>query len=140
MINLDWNDAYEIGIDFIDQEHQAILSIMRNIRDSILNGNLDACATLSDSLIKEAGNHFSHEERFLERVKFPGLKEHKKYHGDLLAQAEQVKKICEGTIKDHKLAECFDAMEEFLIDDIINGDLQFVSFLEYEGHIKRKFY
>ncbi len=140
MINLDWKDAYDIGVDFIDQEHKTILSIMRNIRDSIINGNFDECSTLSDSLIEEAGNHFRHEERFLEHVKFPGLKEHKEYHRELLAQAKQVKEICEGAEKDHNLAECCDAMEGFLIDDVLNGDLQFVSFLEYEGHIKRKCY
>lgn len=138
MVDLDWNEVYEIGVDFIDLEHKKILAIMRNIRDSIIDEKLEECSRLSESLIKEAENHFMHEEGFLEKVKFPGLKEHKKYHEELLIQAKRVKEVCEGVDKDHNLVECFNAMEEFLIDDILNGDLQFVSFLEYEGLIKRK--
>lgn len=111
---------------------------MRSLRDAIVNDNLEECSSLSDSMIYEAENHFIHEEAFLEKVEFPGLTKHKKYHEELLMQAKQVKEICEGVDKDRDLMGCFDAMEKFLIDDILNGDLQFVSFLEYTGHIKRK--
>jgi len=139
MVDLDWKDYYEIGVNFIDLDHKKILTVMRDLRDAITDGNLEECSCLSDSMIKEAENHFINEEVFLEKVKFPGLKEHKKYHEELLIQAKQVKEICEGVNKDHDLMECFEAMKKFLIDDILHGDLQFVSFLEYEGYIKRKF-
>lgn len=140
MLNLDWSEAYEIGINFIDLEHKQLLTIMRDIRDSILAGDLAECSALSSTLINEAVKHFRHEETYLEKVNYPGLEEHKKYHLGLLVQARQVKEICDGTDKAHDLHECFDAMEQFLIDDVVNGDLQFLSFLEYEGHIKRRYF
>jgi hemerythrin len=140
MIDLDWHDFYTIGVDFIDQEHKEILSVMRELRDAIAAGNLDECATIADSMIQEAERHFHNEEEYLAKVNYPGLETHKEYHAKLLLQAKQVKGLCERAELDHELMDCFNAMERFLIDDVLKGDVQFVSFLEYEGHIKRKFY
>ena len=136
MINLEWDDFYNIGIDFIDQDHKDILTVMRELRDAITNGNLEVCARISDRMIEVAKNHFIKEEAYLEKVNYPDLNGHKKYHKTLLLQAKQVKEICEGINHEHDLMTCFKSMEEFLIDDVINGDLEFVSFLEHEGHIK----
>lgn len=139
MVDLEWDKAYEIGVDFIDAEHQGLLATMRAMRDAIIRGDLGECSDLSLELISGAEKHFRDEERYLEKVRYPGLREHKEYHRGLVAQALLVKQICEGTEQEHDLEACFEAMEQFMIDDIINGDLQFVSFLEYEGHLKRKF-
>jgi len=136
MINLEWDDSYTIGIDFIDQDHKRLLSIMRDLRDSILEGKLKKCASLSNNIIQETEAHFTKEETYLKKIGYPYLEKHKKYHQELLAQAQQVKNICEGINQEHDLIKCFQVMESFLIDDITNGDVQFVSFLEYEGHIE----
>ena len=69
------------------------------------------------------------------KVKYPGLEEHKKYHRKLLIKADTTKRICEGYETEHDLKECFDGMAKFLIDDILKGDIQFKSYLEYEGYI-----
>ena len=138
MADFDWHDMYEIGIDFIDQEHKTIFFIMQDIRHAVINGNLEEGSKLSSSMIRETENHFAHEEQFLEQVKFPGLNEHKKYHTALLIQANRVKMICEGIVKDHDAMDCLDAMEEFLVDDILGSDFQLKSFLEHEGYIKRQ--
>ena len=138
MLNLQWDKAWEIGVDFIDEEHKNLLAIMRRIRQSILSGDYAECSSLSAELIRLAEQHFAHEERFLDKVGYPGLHGHKTYHQRLIVQALQVKEICESTQHADNLTACFDSMEQFLIDDIIAGDLQFVSFLEYEGHIRRR--
>ncbi len=134
MINLDWDKSYEIGINFIDNEHKGILSIMRSIREAINDGDLKECELLSDILIDASARHFAHEEQYLAEVDFPRLEEHKQYHISLLDQARQVKALCGNIEQNGSLEECFDAMEKFLIDDVVMGDLDFKSFLEYYGH------
>lgn len=69
-------------------------------------------------------------------VNYPDLDEHKKYHLELLRQADTTKRVCEGIETEHDLKECFDGMAEFLADDILGGDIVFKSFLHYAGHIK----
>lgn len=132
-----WRDCFDIGVDFIDSEHREILSILRCIGQAVCDGNLCECAKASDTLINAAKEHFRHEEKYLEEVDFPRLAEHKKYHIELLEQAEHVKEICEGDRNKHSLKECFDIMESFLIDDVLRGDIDFKSYLEYNGYISR---
>lgn len=139
MIDLDWHDFYDIGVDFIDAEHKQILAIMRGIRGAILADNYDECSLLSNEMIVAAKEHFKHEEEYLEKLEYPELNEHISYHHELVVQANKVKEICEGYEKSHNLMECFEAMEKFLIDDIFHGDISFKSYLQHKGIIKRVF-
>lgn len=136
MSDLIWHDFLKIGVDFIDSDHKKLLSIMIDTKAAIEEGNNKKCAQLLTSLLKEASDHFSREEKYLLEVNYPGLEEHKIYHKELLIKADTTKRICEGLEKEHDLKECFDGMAHFLIDDILRGDIKFKSYLEYEGHIK----
>lgn len=135
MTDLVWHDFLEIGVDFIDDDHRRLLRIMQNIKEAIEDNDFTKCTRLLNKLITEAREHFSREEEYLLKVKYPDLVGHKAYHRELLLQADTTKRICEGTVTDHDLKECFDAMANFLIDDILRGDIQFKSYLEYNSYI-----
>ena len=138
MADLKGHDFLKIGIDFIDDDHRKLLSIMQDIKKAIEEDRQDECVVLLTSLLKEARAHFSREEKFLYEAKFPGLAEHKMYHEELLIKADTTRRICEGIETDHDVKECFDGMAKFLIDDILRGDMKFKSFLEHEGYTKPK--
>ncbi len=138
MVDLDWHDYYEIGIDFIDSAHQEILAVMRAVREAIHAGNHDERLSLSRDLAAMIENHFKSEEAFLDEVNFPGLKEHVEYHKELLVQANQITEVCKEIDMTSNLTELFEAMEQFLVDDIFSGDIAFKFFLEYNGLIPRK--
>lgn len=138
MPDLKWHDFLEIGIDFIDEDHKRLLNIMLDVKNTIEANNFSKCIILLNELIKEARDHFAREEEYLYEVKYPDLEKHKIYHKELLVKADTTKRICEGIETEHDLKECFDGMANFLIDDILCGDINFKSYLEYEGYIKRK--
>lgn len=136
MADLLWHDFLSIGVDFIDNDHKQLLNTMVAIKSAIEADDKNKCVTLLTSLLKEARDHFSREEKYLLEVKYPGLEEHKIYHKELLIKADTTKRICEGIETKHDLKECFDGMANFLIDDILRGDIIFKSYLQFEGHIK----
>ena len=136
MIDLEWHDFLNIGVDFIDDDHKNLLNIMLQVKDAINKKNFDECAVLLELLIKEAREHFTREEEYLSEAKYPQLENHKIYHSELIIQAEATKAICEGIETEHDLKECFENMAKFLIDDILRGDISFKSYLEHEGYIK----
>ena len=138
MTELVWHDFLEIGVEFIDQDHKHLLAIMQGVQSAILRKDYVECAKLLASLLVEAAAHFQREEAYLAEAKYPGLVEHKKYHVNLLEQADNVKKICESTEAEHDVQACFNGMAKFLIDDILKGDIQFKSYLEHEGLIKQE--
>lgn len=138
MADLDWHNFYEIGVDFIDAEHKEILSVMRNMRDALLGSDQEKAYSLSNEIITVSSNHFEHEERFLAEVEYPGIIEHSNYHDELLVQAGKIKDVCVGIETEHDLMTCFDEMRNFLIHDILYGDVMFKSYLEHKGYIERK--
>lgn len=135
MADLEWHQFYEIGVEFIDEEHKAILSIMRGIQESVVRCDFDKTYSLTNRLVEVVQLHFTHEEEFLEKIEYPDLLEHNNYHKELLEQAALIKKICQGIDSEHDLLVCFDEMKKFMVDDILYGDIKFKSFLEYKGLI-----
>ena len=138
MADLKWHDFLEIGVDFIDDDHKKILSIMQATKKAIEEDNQNECVALLTSLLKEAREHFSREEEFLTKTKYPALAEHKIYHKELLIKADTTKRVCEGIETEHDLKECFDGMSRFLIDDILRGDMKFKSHLDHNGYTKNE--
>jgi hemerythrin len=136
MADLVWHDFLEIGVEFIDQDHKHMLAIMQGVQGAIIRKDYAECAKLLASLLVEAAEHFQREEAYLAEARYPGLAEHKKYHAELLTQADNVKKICESTEAGHDVQDCFNGMSRFLIDDILKGDVRFKSYLEHEGLIR----
>lgn len=135
MTDLLWHDFLEIGVRFIDEDHKNLLKIMVDTKSAIEEGDNNQCAILLTFLLKEAKDHFSREEEYLFEIKYPDLEKHKTYHKELLIKADTTKRICEGIEAEHDLQECFDGMANFLIDDILRGDIMFKSYLQNEGRI-----
>ena len=67
------------------------------------------------------------------RAGYPNADRHKVYHAALLAKARQLKAICDGKDDPSQAGECYAALADFLIDDIVRGDTQFKSFLGATG-------
>lgn len=111
---------------------------MQAVQRAVQEKDYRKCAEELQRLLAEAQGHFAREEAFLAEARYPGLEEHAFYHKSLLLQAEHIRAICEDTESDHDLNACFEEMTQFLIDDILRGDLRFKSYLEYEGYIKHR--
>lgn len=135
MVKLDWLDSFSIGIEAIDNDHKQILKIMRDVRAAIHEKEFDRCTALLNDLVDVGTGHFVREEQYLAKVNYPYIEEHIRYHEDLLLKVKAVKSICLKPEDPGHIEQCFNGMAEFLIDDIIAGDLKFKSFLEARGII-----
>ena len=136
MVDLDWHEFLEIGVDFIDEDHRGLLKIVRQVKSAVLEKNYNETQKLLDILINDASLHFEKEEQYLKEVKYPELESHIAYHKKLLMKAEAARIICEDLDSDNRLEDCLESLAKFLIDDILRGDIAFKSYLEYEGYIE----
>jgi hypothetical protein len=64
---------------------------------------------------------------------YPWLKDHALFHGELVLKAKGVKVLCMDQQKPDNIDRCFQEMATLLIEDVVKGDLQFVSFLQDKG-------
>ncbi len=77
----EWSDKFCLNIPQIDDDHRNLFAIANCLHDHIVNGEHDQ--TISQALTqlaKYVHEHFTREERLMERFNFPGIDEHCKYH------------------------------------------------------------
>lgn len=136
MDKLEMPASFRIGHDEIDDDHEKIIDIINEIKETITDEEVEACRRLFDSFIRMAKDHFDREEGILREAGFPRLDEHAVFHDELLKKAHRVKKLCIDMSDRELLRECFDEMAAFMIEDVVRGDLDFKSFLEEKGLAK----
>ncbi|MCW8915721.1 MAG: hemerythrin family protein [Magnetovibrio sp.] len=125
------------GHPMIDGEHAEIVDMINAISDSIAEEDAKQCAAKLDQFLVVCDNHFKSEEALLANAGYPDLKDHAAFHAELLLKAKAVKALCIKTDEPDRLKRCFDEMATLLIEDVVRGDMQFVSFLEEKGLIRK---
>lgn len=122
-------ETFLTGHPVIDGEHAEIVNMINAVSHSIENGEHDKCAELLEAFLVLCDEHFKSEEALLADAEFPGLKDHCIFHHELLLKAQAVKALCVNTETPETLKRCFEEMATLLIEDVVRGDMQFVSFL-----------
>jgi hemerythrin-like metal-binding protein len=85
-----WINAYTVGIDVLDTQHKELIRIVNQFHEKLSSFSGFDCLSSSGKRIGIYGtilslrsyflNHFSTEERFMMRSRYPDFFEHKKEH------------------------------------------------------------
>lgn len=124
------------GHPVIDAEHQKIVNAINDVSGAIVDGEYDRCATLLEDFLTICEEHFKTEEALLEDLGYPGLHDHAVFHKELIIKAKAVKTLCMDMDAPDTIKRCFDEMATLLIEDVVKGDMQFVSFLIEKGVVE----
>jgi len=85
-----WGSSYVTGIEVIDMQHRELVVLTNNLYHACLAGKEDVVGPVfkktMDSLVKYVREHFSAEQVLLEKIGFPGYRDHKKLHDELIIQ------------------------------------------------------
>lgn len=139
MARIELLETFEVGHAGIDADHRQLVAIINDISDAIDDDRMTECRGLLESFLDVAAQHFRTEEGLLSEIGFPRIGEHSAYHAELLMRATAIKEMCAGLTETTKLRQCFEDLARFMVDDIVRGDLDFKSFLEANGLVRRKF-
>lgn len=121
-----WNDSYSLGIPLLDKEHKKLLNLINTFLSSIhTKDEQSTIISTFDNLLKYTNEHFENEEAFMEKHKYPDLKEHKKAHIKLSKQVIQ--------INENKKYVFADNIADFLIawltDHIMGTDKKYAEYI-----------
>ena len=130
-------ESFLTGHHEIDEDHRNLVETINLVSEAIDSKEMDQCKSLLDSFVEVAKNHFAREEAILREIKYPGIEKHCEYHDGLLGRANIVKRLCQDMAERGKLKDCFEGMANFFIDDVVKGDVMFVSYLEQVGVTKK---
>ncbi|MDR0663637.1 MAG: bacteriohemerythrin [Spirochaetaceae bacterium] len=97
---VDWHERYSVGIPKIDEQHRELLRLTNELYAACLNDDAEAKEQFKNtigSLVHYVSEHFSAEERLLQRVNYPKYAEHKAQHESFVKKMlEQVSSFREG--------------------------------------------
>lgn len=79
---LDWNDAYSIGHEEIDKEHEKLFILAKKVTNC--QDDKNEIMKAIKELIKYTKFHFAHEEKYMQSIDFIFLEEHKILHKDMV--------------------------------------------------------
>jgi hemerythrin len=132
-----WADRYSMGIISIDGQHKKLFEMTNNLYAACMRGEESARRYFKEVIhdaVKYVQFHFSSEERLMERLKFPGLAEHKEEHTNF------VKKVLE-EVRDFESGKNFvpNAFVRFLRDWIVHHiAITDIKYAEYIRILKRR--
>ena len=131
-------ETFITGHPVIDAEHWKIVESINAVSRAVRAGQYERCAALLDDFLTICIDHFRAEEQLLEELGYPGVKDHAAFHSELVLKAKAVKVLCMDMTEPDSIQRCFDEMATLLIEDVVKGDLQFVSFLIEKGIVSHR--
>lgn len=101
---MNWDQTLDVGVEAMNSEHREILDAMNKIYDAHQAGQR---GEVINALVGRLGSicvrHFADEERYMAKIGFPTLENHKLVHAKLLrdfsAHAAAIK-AADGTVSD----------------------------------------
>jgi len=125
---LDWNDAYSIGHEEIDKEHEKLFILAKKVTNC--QDDKNEIMKAIKELIKYTKFHFAHEEKYMELINYSGYLEHKLIHENIINQLNDfIKQI--PTLSIEKFERLLiEYMDVWLIQHIIIEDTKIIASLE----------
>ncbi|MFH1155562.1 MAG: bacteriohemerythrin [Pseudomonadota bacterium] len=91
---IEWTDSLSVGVKDLDEQHQKWFAIYNKAHDQMMSGSIEALNLLGPETLKEmiayTNFHFASEEQFMEKMKYPGLEDHKALHKNFIRRLDQV--------------------------------------------------
>ncbi|HEY9081656.1 hemerythrin domain-containing protein [Magnetovibrio sp.] len=137
-MNISLLDTFITGHPVVDAEHRKIVDSINGVSQAVSAGEYERCSTLLDEFLQICIDHFDSEESLLSELGYPGLADHTAFHRELILKAKSVKVLCMDRTRPDSIQRCFDEMATLLIEDVVKGDLQFVSFLVEKGVVDQR--
>ncbi|MCP4347659.1 MAG: diguanylate cyclase [Desulfobacterales bacterium] len=94
LLRLVWKDYYCCGNRLIDSQHRAIFAMSNRLFEAILSEYpaVDVAAIITQ-LLDDVRQHFQDEEKLLETVGYPDLKQHAEKHASLLGKGIELSQM-----------------------------------------------
>jgi hemerythrin-like metal-binding protein len=124
------SQSFKIEIEAIDADHRRLVEIINEITLAIDEGRAGDCEALVPNFVEFSLQHFEREEALLAKHAYPLAEKHRAHHANLNEKMKTVQALAKRAGASQAAAETLRKELVFiLMDDVINEDLAFKSFL-----------
>lgn len=129
MLHMEWKNAYSIGHDEIDKQHQRLVNIinhlLRSLTDALEDREVDVVLT---EVVEYTRYHFRTEEDLMAKHGYPDLQHHRELHKALVQQvAQKFDDLSHG--KEVTAIDLISFLQHWLIEHIVAEDKRIGEFL-----------
>lgn len=129
MDHLEWQAQYELGHSEIDQQHQALLVLLRHLREAIAtSADLAVIESSLQEILNETQNHFRDEEKRMGSNNYPGYLGHRAAHQNLEGDLQKLVAAFEAEPANFTL-ETVATLGKLILHHICEEDQPMVQFL-----------
>ncbi|MBN2260125.1 MAG: hemerythrin family protein [Clostridiales bacterium] len=128
---IQWDKRFCLGVDMIDNQHQEIFRLFKNLYDKYTSNEFE---DLVDELIyfldEYITYHFNQEEELQEFINYPLAEEHKIFHKKFIEEFNEYRKKVKDHIEPLYAVQGLNMLAEWLIEHIQNEDYKMVKFIQ----------
>jgi len=130
-----WSPEMAVGVEEIDQQHQEIFRRAAAADDALAGGlSADQTDELVEFLVGYCQTHFAHEQRLMNRVKYPGLAEHLPQHAWFVKEVRAVQRdLAAGAPDDEVALRLNELLLSWLVKHIGTHDRALAEWLKASG-------
>lgn len=127
-----WTDEISLGIDILDRDHQAIVSLLNRVTRGSF-GDTDPEEVIGE-LIAYSHYHFQREEQAMETFGYPDLEAHCNLHQELEAQVSDLADTWRNNRDPEIFCKLRKLLRDWLIDHITNDDAEMAEYANKNGY------
>lgn len=127
---VEWDDAFSVGINKIDEQHKRFFSLINMLYDAVQEGKGDE---LIDSVLKGLQQymiyHFKTEESWMKMHNYPDLNSHKQEHQEAIQKVNKF--ILEYERGQRTVTiELMKFLSDWLQNHILQSDRKYIPYLQ----------
>ena len=125
-----WNNSFSVGLDSIDDQHKALVTMINELFEACKQGVLEADMAFLEIIkgaLDYAETHFADEEDLLYEANYPYLDEQKEQHEAFVAEVQKtIEEFEAGNIEPIYLARF---LKNWLLNHIAVFDKRYTPYL-----------
>lgn len=127
MAVLEWSDALDVGIGFMDMDHAEAADLINALAEAAPERRIP----MLEEFIRHCSEHFAREEAMMDRVGFFAAMQHKAEHARVLAELDEVLKgLRAGQAQDEYFQE---SLPDWLINHRDTMDFVTAQYAQQQG-------
>ena len=131
--SLPWDEKYSVGNDRLDTDHVFIFNVIERFKNAVrLELEDDYVNLLFSQILEHAGSHFGAEERYMEEIGYPGLENHRRRHGEMMAELKRLRGRCETPRADRQetLIDLVSFLNNWWLRHIMENDMDYKAYAQ----------
>ena len=128
-----WNEDYNTGVTFIDEQHRYFFNIVNDLKENLNEGVCrDSASKIFFSLAHYAEHFLIQEEIYFRDYQFPRLKEHKDLHKEFIRRVIQFQSDYEKDVGE-TCRSMLAYLGEWFENHILKYDREAIDYLKQKG-------